>query len=170
LQAVLITFDEGSLPDYVNVELAGDWIFAGHRRVWQAYIVESNVLQSESYVLQSEPGTLLKTHSNIDDVLKRVGQLAWARELAVMKSQWKKKGRDRGEWYAGMGACFLSKSENQMIPNGYLLVLNYLRALVKAGFLEIACESPTVFRVEFGAKANVDKCDGAQEEQRKGHF
>jgi hypothetical protein len=150
LQAVLITFDEGNLPDYVNVEQVGDWIFEVHRSVWQAYIFEA-------YVLQSESGTLLKTHSNIDDVLKRFGQLAWARELAVMKSQWKKKGRDRGEWYAGMGACFLSKSENEMIPNGYLLVLNYLRALVKAGFLEIACERPAAFRVEFGAKARGDK-------------
>jgi len=83
-------------------------------------------------------------------------QPAWARELAVMKSQCKKKGRGRGEWYAGMGACFLSKSENEMIPNGYLLVLNSLRALVKAGFLEIACERPAAFRVEFGAKARGD--------------
>jgi hypothetical protein len=150
LQAVLITFDEGNLPDYVNVEQVGDWIFEVHRSVWQAYIFEA-------YVLQSESGTLLKTHSIIRDVLKRFGQLAWARELAVMKSQWKKKGRDRGEWYAGMGACFLSKSENEMIPNGYLLVLNYLRALVKAGFLEIACERPAAFRGEFGAKARGDK-------------
>jgi hypothetical protein len=66
-----------------------------------------------------------------------VSQHSVVSELAVMKFQWKKTGWDRGEWYARKGACVLSKSENEMIPHGYLLVLSYLKDLVKVGFPEV---------------------------------
>jgi ssDNA-binding Zn-finger/Zn-ribbon topoisomerase 1 len=117
----------GLLPFGVGQRYTGDWIVKIHYTLWQSFVIER-------FVIGSPVGTKFTVPEVVLAVDQRFGYIKWMKELADLKLQGKKQGRQRGKWYADTGVWFLTEDENKTIQTPYYLMLRYLRHLATPPF------------------------------------
>lgn len=118
----------GSFPPGVDEPVEGEWIVRTHPIIWQALVLEHLVL--------SQPeGRRVKVRQAVDLLRQHFGFLPWLEELAQLKSEHKRQGRQRGAWYGKSGIWFLTRTENHAIPSPYAVLLRHLRRLAELGYL-----------------------------------
>lgn len=111
------------LPFGAGIRVEGyDWIVRAHYYLWQMFILEY-------FIINSPEGQVFSVPQVVKAVSNRFGYIKWVQKLANLKLEGKKKGRQRGTWYADAGAWFLSPEENRAIKTPYALMLRYLREL-----------------------------------------
>jgi len=114
---------DDELPFGAGIRIEGlDWIVRAHYHLWQMFVLEHFVINAHEDQTFSVPEV-------VKAVGKQFGYIKWMKKLADLKLEGKKKGRQRGTWYADAGAWFLSLEENQAIKTPYALMLRYLREL-----------------------------------------
>lgn len=111
------------LPFGAGIRLEGhDWIVRAHYHLWQMFVLEQ-------FIINASEGQTFSVPQVVQAVGNRFGYIKWMQKLTDLKLEGKKKGRQRGTWYADAGAWFLSLEENQAIKTPYALILRYLREL-----------------------------------------
>ncbi|WP_458734980.1 competence protein CoiA family protein [Zobellella taiwanensis] len=118
-----------SWPAFLELKVKGDWVFNVHRSMWQAYIYQEIISKTLS-------GSLLHTYNTTKMVVDKFGILDWASKLIQLKREYKKQGKERGQWYGDKGVWFFDDEENRMIPSPYAVIIKYLESLSAIGILK----------------------------------
>lgn len=129
----------GTLPPGVGEPVEGEWIVRTHPIIWQALVLEH-------LVLSRPEDQRVKVQQAVDLLRQTFGFLPWLEDLAKLKSEHKRQGRQRGAWYGNSGVWFFTRAENRAIKTPYGVLLGHLRSLSGLGYLRVE-EPRSSFRV-----------------------
>ncbi len=114
--------EPNAFPFGVGLRLQGDWIVRTYVLLWQTFVLER-------FVIDRPTGYSFTVQEVVRAVESQFGYIKWMKELADVKTANKRKGRERGAWYADSGAWFLTDEENKKIRTPYHLMCQYLDKL-----------------------------------------